>query len=434
MKNFIYLNSYKNNLSLSNNIITSIEKLNKTKLYELYISEINKYKQSIKLDDDYIIISNTNYSKILTIILLNIIKNYTESNKIKPHIIITNYESQYILTICKQLLKANLIELSIIESNFGIISILDILKKHKKSNTILCFISPINNNIYYDNINKIQSYCRYYNILLFSNIENELYNYYQIDYNIFNNQDIIILNYNNYRLNTKLITIYNICIKNKIFVKYKTLILEIQKFILTKTNINSIYLIDLLDINKSLNTKINLKEKLKVNYLSIFNYLKDRYKIITYENLIKIKNIKYFYNTCTIILLQNLNDSILYNTIAISLFMPNIKLNNIYEYFKSYNIILSTEYKLPFNKQLKYINEIKKGIIYIQLSYTSKIIEINKFLSILNDFINISLKSGLIDIKKKNKKTVRFSTPEFIILNKPFIVNKKKIKSILKKK
>lgn len=430
MKNLIYLNDYKNNISLSSNVINSIEKLNKSKLYELYTTEINKYKQSIKLTNEYILIPNTNYQKILTMIILNIIKNYTENNKTKPHIIITNYESNYIFLIFKQLIKANLIELSIIESNFGINILIDELKKNKKSNTIMCFLSPISNNIYYNNINKIYSYCKYYNILVFSNIENELYNYYQIDYNIFNNQDIILLNYNKYIVNNKIITY--IFIKNKFLAKYKTLIPEIQKFILTKININSNYLINILDINKSLTNKTILKEKLKINYLSIFNYLKDRYKIITYENLIKSNNIKYFYNTCTIILLQNLKDNIMYNTLSISLFMPNIKFSNINEYFKSSKIILSNQYKFPFNKQLKYLNEIKKGLISINFGHTTKPFEINKFLNTITDFININLKTDII--KRKRKKTVRFTTPEFIILNKPFVVNKKKLKSILKKK
>ena len=68
-------------------------------------------------------------------------------------------------------------------------------------------------------------------------------------------------------------------------------------------------------------------------------------------------------------------------------------------------------------------------MITLDINITTKVSELNKFMLVLNNLI-ISLLSLN---KKKNKKKVKFSSPEFYILSKPFKSNNnKKIKSILK--
>lgn len=436
MKNLIYFNNIKDELILSNNLIKNIEKLNKInkdKIYELYNKELTKLKQQIKIDNDYLLFGITNHQKLLTIILLQICKKYKEDNKNIPHFIISDFESSYIINIIRQLHKAGIIEYSIININYyntNINNILDDIKKLKKNNTILCIFSNVYNNSLYD-LKKISSWCKYYNILTFNNIENQLYN----EYNFSLSQDIIFLNFNKYGVNSKNINNYYLIIKKKILLNnnkstFFSNIDDINKLIIQNNNILSHYLLNVLDINKYI-----FSNSIKEYHLLIINKLQESYKFIHFNDLIKSNNIKYYYNTPTIILLNNPKNIILMNYIAISIFIPNIKFTNntLIDYFKNNNIILNNDnYKFYIDKSFKYFNDIKKGLIYIKITNNLKLFEITKFINVCNSFINTIFS---LNIKsKKKKKTVKFSNPEYIVLTKPYKnTNKKKIKSILKK-
>lgn len=435
MKNLIYFNNIKDELILSNNLSKNIEKLhkiNKEKIYDLYNKELTKVKQKIKIDDEYLLFGTINHQKLLTILLLHICKKYKEEKKSIPHFIISDFESSYIINICRQLNKAKLIDYSILDIDYyhtNIINILDKIKKIKRNNTILCIFSNFNNNSLYD-LKKISSWCKYYNILTFNNIENQLYN----EYNFSLSQDIIFLNFNKYEINNKSINNYYLVIKKKIFKNNKSSIFgncnDIYKLLIQNNNILSYHLLNLIDINKYI-----FYNTIKEYHLLIINKLQELYKLIHFDDLIKTNNIKYYYNTPTIILLNNPKNNILINYFAISIFIPNIKFTNniLIDYFKNNNIILNNNnYKFYINKNFKYFNDIKKGLIYIKITNNLKLFEISKFINVCYSFINSIF--SLNKMKSRNKKSVKFSNPEYIVLTKPYNNNsKKKIKSILKK-
>jgi len=469
MKKFIYFNNYEEIQLLSKNFNNNLEKLNISKIkntkknnenkqkiliekFNLYNNNINKIKDIYNIPQDYIIISSTNYLKILTLIIVQICNVYIKLNKNKPHFIITSFESNIIQNICKQLYKNNIIELTIIENE----NIIEEIKKNKKANTLLCIISNINNNIFY-NLKKLSSYCKYYNILFLSNIEDELKNYIQNDKSIiyFNNQDLLIYNSNSYSINSnslnnkssnnktsnnKLVNIYHLFIKKNIINKFH-LDGILNNYTINPNNLSESILLNTLDIIKyNQNKEINFN-KIKSMFEYIITNIQSKYKIIYYTNLINTENIKYFYNIPTIILFNNINNTIpLINNIYFSLFIPNIKFtnNNIIEYFKNNNIILNQNQRIPIECN-KYLSDIKKGIINILLTPHTKISEINKFLNTLFNFIDnifTITNNNNNNNKRKKNKNVRFTTPEFIILNKKFSNNSeknKKIKSILKK-
>lgn len=436
MKNSIYFNNIKDEIILSNNLIKNIEKLskiNKDKIYDLYNKELIKIKQKINLDNEYLLLGIINHQKLLTIILLHICKKYKDENKNIPHFIISDFESPYIINICRQLYKAKIIDYSIVNINYyytNINNILDEIKKLKKNNTILCIFSNFNNNSLYD-LKKISSWCKYYNILTINNIENQLYN----EYNFSLSQDIIFFNFNKYELISKTINNYYLIIKKKLLINSKSTIFtntdDINKLLIQNHNILSYHLLNVLDINKYI-----FSNSIKDYHLLIINKLQESYKLIHFDDLTKSNNIKYYYNTPTIILLNNPKNNILMNYIAISIFIPNIKFTNtiLIDYFKNNNIILNNDhYKFYINKDFKYFNDIKKGLIYIKIHNHLKILEISKFINICDNFINSLFSLNKIKSRKK-KKCVKFSNPEYIVLTKPYKNNsKKKIKSILKK-
>lgn len=453
MKNLIYFNNYNEIQLLSKQFNNNLDKINASKNsnikkynenkkkilinnLNLYNNNISKIKDIYNIPQEYINISSTNYLKLLTLIIVNICNIYIKLHKNKPHIIISQYESNVIHNICKQLLKNNIIELTVIENE----NIIDELKNHKKSNTLLCILSNINNNIFY-NLKKISSYCKYYNILFFSNIEDELKNYYLNSNNsimYFNNQDLLIYNSNSYNSNNKLVNIYHIFIK-KIIINKFNLDEIIKNYIINLNNLSNFILLNTLDIIKYNQNKESNTIKIKTMFEYILNNIQEKFKIISYIDLLKTTNIKYFYNIPTIIIFNNINNSIsLINNIYFSLFIPNIKFtnNNIIDYFKNNNIILNQNYKFSI-KCVKYIGEIKKGLINLILTPNTKLQEINKFLNTLFNFIDtIFTINNNNNNKRKKNKTVRFTNPEFIILYKKF-TNKsektKKLKSILKK-
>ena len=436
MKNLIYFNNIKDELILSNNLIKNIEKLskiNKDKIYDLYNKELIKIKQRINIDNDYLLFGIINHQKLLTIILLHICKKYKEDTKNIPHFIISDFESTYIINICRQLYKAQIIDYSIININYyhtNINNIIDDIKILKKENTILCILSNFNNNSLYD-LKKISSWCKYYNILTLNNIENQLYN----EYNFSLYQDIIFLNFNKYEIRSKTINNYYLGIKKKLLVNNKSAIFgnneDINKLLIQNNNILSYHLLNLFDINKYI-----FSNSIKDYHLLIINKLQESYKFIHFDDLIKSNNIKYYYNTPTIILLNNPKNNILINYIAISIFIPNIKFTNniLIEYFKNNNIILNNDnYKFYINKNYKNFNDIKKGLIYIKIPNNLKTLEISKFINVCDSFINNIFSLNKIKSRKK-KKSVNFSNPEYIVLTKPYKnTSKKKIKSILKK-
>lgn len=436
MKNSIYFNNIKDEIILSNNLIKNIEKLskiNKDKIYDLYNKELIKIKQKINIDNEYLLFGITNHQKLLTIILLHICKKYKDDKKNIPHFIISDFESSYIINICRQLYKAKIIDYSIVNINYyytNINNILDEIKKLKKNNTILCIFSNFNNNSLYD-LKKISSWCKYYNILTINNIENQLYN----EYNFSLSQDIIFFNFNKYEIRSKIINNYYLIIKKKLLINSKSTIFtntdDINKLLIQNNNILSYHLLNVLDINKYI-----FSNSIKDYHLLIINKLQESYKLIHFDDLVKSNNIKYYYNTPTIILLNNPKNNILMNYIAISIFIPNIKFTNtiLIDYFKNNNIILNNDlYKFYINKDFKYFNDIKKGLIYIKIHNYLKILEISKFINICDNFINSLFLLNKIKSRKK-KKSVKFSNPEYIVLTKPYKNNsKKKIKSILKK-
>lgn len=414
------------------------------KLLDLYTQELNKLKTLILTStkiNDYTILSSMNYNKFILEVVINIIKKHITQNNIKPHIIITYNIDIQLINIFKQLVKSNIIELSILYNE----NLLLELKNTKKNNTLLVLINPINNNIVLD-IKAINTYCTYYNILLFSNIYDEIYNYSELNYTFYN-QDILLLNYNKYSINNstnknKDINIYHILIKNKIILKYD-LHEIIQKYNNFK-NIDNIirYIVNLIDVNFKYGD-FNLN-KLKELYKYIFNKLQEEYRIVNYYDLItnkKINNIKYFTNSITIVTL-NLPNIYLLNNIYFSIYSPDINFTNksLIEYFKLHKIILYPAHKNVLNENLlvnnyEYNNKLKNGLIFFQININTKIADIDKFLLILSSFIKSKILQKNIK-SKPEKKIVRFTTPEFIICKKIHNPNTKSIivKSIIKKK
>lgn len=428
----------KNQNLISKNIIKNQEKFikqfdlkkNQEKLLNIFNNELTKFNNYNCINNNYITISSLSYTKVLTLILLTICKQTFNDKKQIPHIIITYYESNYIINICKQLLKNNIINLSIIKG----INIVDELKLLKNNNTKIVIISNLNSNINY-NLKKIYTYCKYYNILFLSNIENNYFNFSNSPL-YFINQDIILINYNKYIFNTKNSIIYHIIIKKDIINKFNLNDI-ISKHIISKNNFNLLILLNLIEINKHNKLEIykNNLNSIKELYDYTFNQIKSKYNIISYSDLIKSKSIYYFYNTITLITLNNI-ENILYNYINFSIFIPNISFTNklLNNYFKSKLIILEPSFRFFINNNDKYYEELKKGSISIILNLNTKITEINKFLIILDEFIEMIFYNKKIKVSKKKKKHVQFINPEFIICKKKYSPNKnqKKIKSILK--
>lgn len=436
MKNLIYLDNSKEILAtkikyekqitkISNDIKTN--KLN-SKFIELYHILKNIYNNTsitngnTNLDKEYNLIITANYQKILTVIIIEICNNYLNSTKQKPHIILSYNESNFIINLCKKLVKLNIIESITILKD---IDIINEFKVHKKSNTLFAFISNLNNSLFY-NLNKLSSFCKYYNIILISTLEDIIYNYVytkettdkSLQIPFLNNQDIIAINYYNQ--------------KNKIY------ILLVKKLFLNKYKINTdnlltnficndsiIYLINILSYY---NTYELLYNKIFCIFNEFISLLNQRYKIINYIDFQKTKDI-YFTNSITIILITNIQyTNILTNNLLLSIYMPDITFSNnqLLDYIKSNGIILH-------NNKLTNIlpKHISNGLIEINFSYMTKSIEITKFIKILYNLIDSKIHNSS-SIKKK--KQLQFSTPEYIILSKPFkLQNKLPLKSILKK-
>lgn len=434
MKSIIYFNNSKFDNLLLNNLKKNYNKLSKTldknKIFDVYNVSINKL---INLyNNNYSITLTINITKLLSSIIILLCNQYKQNNNKIPHIIISYYENNNIINIFKQLEKSKIIELSIITN----INILDGIRSLKKDNTYLCFISNINNNYIY-NLKKIQAICKYFNILLFSYVENVLSIYSDMTNNYISNQDIIIFQYTTHKL-------YYIFIKQQLLLKYKNI-----KLVIDNNSLNNnimlygiVNIIDIIKYNDLFNKHLDI---IKNSYNLILQAIKSKYRFLNYSDFIKFTNKKYFYNTSTLILLNkdnikelNSHNMIynLYNKLIFSLYIPNIKYTNtfLFNYFKSKNIILNS---INFNKYYDNLsNDIKKGIICLELSYLNKIEEINKFIVTLDLLIEVILKSTFAKVSNKKKKSVRFSTPEYIILNKPFKsskINNKKNKSILKK-
>ena len=443
----IELNNKKYEYILSNKFMkleSKFQKIYKSnnikKLLDLYIYELNKLKNTIIPNNkikDYIILSSLQYNKLLCEMLICIIKQYITNNNTKPHIIISYNIEINIFNTCKQLLKSNIIELTIISNDNLIID----LKKNKKNNTLIVLINPINNNLVLD-ITTIYRYCKYYNILLITNLLNELYNYSDSNY-LYNNQDIILLNYNKYSiLNNKDIIIHYFIIKNKFIDKYH--LHEIIKKYENSDNMNNSikYIINLSDINsKLLDNKLNTVKQL---YNYIFDKLRQNYRIVNYYDLItnkNIHNIKYFNNSITIVSLNSVNVK-LFNNIYFSIYSPDFNFTNksLMEYLKLHKINLNIVHKNVLNDNLltnnyEYNNKLKNGLIHFQINIYTKISELDKLLLCIDSFIHSKI------LQKNNKtkkivKNVRFITPEFIICKKIHNPNNKfiRIKSILKKK
>lgn len=409
MKNLIYFNNKKEELLHIDNLNKSILKIPKNK--EILNTKINELKKNIEFGD-YELFINFNHQKIIAYSIVNICKIYIEKNKNKPHIIVSYYESTFIISLCKKLLKENLIEdLTIISA----INIIEEFKKYKKLNTLFGFVSNINNNQYY-NLNKLSSYCKYYNIILISNNENILFNYVNTNnrYELyFNNQDILLLNH--YAYKNKYYLIY---IKKNLLSKYKFFNSQIFN-----TNISPETLLYLANVINYNNKYLQISNNITTNINNFFNYFKEKYKIVHINEYLTTDKI-YFNNCVTIVILNNL----FINSITFGLLIPNVKYNSnsIINYLKQNNIIINENYK--FNKLLP--KEIANCIISINITQNTKITEINKLIKVLDSFIvknNIPL--------QRHRKKITFSTPEFIILTKPYkSKSKNKLKSILKKK
>lgn len=409
MKNLIYFNNKKEELLHIDNLNKSILKIPKNK--EILNTKINELKKNIEFGD-YELFINFNHQKIIAYSIVNICKIYIEKNKNKPHIIVSYYESTFIISLCKKLLKENLIEdLTIISA----INIIEEFKKYKKLNTLFGFVSNININQYY-NLNKLSSYCKYYNIILISNNENILFNYVNTNnrYELyFNNQDILLLNH--YAYKNKYYLIY---IKKNLLSKYKFFNSQIFN-----TNISPETLLYLANVINYNNKYLQISNNITTNINNFFNYFKEKYKIVHINEYLTTDKI-YFNNCVTIVILNNL----FINSITFGLLIPNVKYNSnsIINYLKQNNIIINENHK--FNKLLP--KEIANCIISINITQNTKITEINKLIKVLDSFIvknNIPL--------QRHRKKITFSNPEFIILTKPYkSKSKNKLKSILKKK
>jgi hypothetical protein len=430
MKNIIYLNNIKEDFANKHLIIKQLSKLDnlnnkkdiiQNKFIELFNKIIKCYNTN-----DYNIILNFNYLKILESFIVAICLNYYKNNKKKPSIIISYYESNYINNLCKKLLKNNIIREVIVINSFDVI---EDFKKNKTQDVVVAFISNINNNIYY-NLAKLSTFCKHYNICLISNIENIIHNYiYKSNENTYtsylNNQDIILLNY--YTNNSK----YYFMFIKKTFINKHKLNSEELKNNISKDSL--IYLINA--INYYNNFDKNYKSICSI-YENVCTLIKSKYRIISYDNFIKTDDI-YFTNVATIVIFTNIyNNLFTLNNITFSIYLHNIKCSNgqLFEHLKSNNVITNTNYKLP--------NDISKSlsnnIVSINLSNLTKLSELNKLIKLIDEFINLKLLKSSKPNSSKKKKRIHFNNPEFIILNKPYRSKNKNskmpLKSILKKK
>ncbi len=370
--------------------------------------------------NEYYVIINSNYQKLLAFIIISICNEYKQKNKKKGHIIVSYYESQFILNLCKKLLKTGLIEdLTIINH----IDIINEFKKNKKNNTIFGFISNINMGIYY-NLDKLSSFCKYFNIILISNNQECIFNYtMNVNDKIRNKyndgQDIILLNY--YKSNTAICKIKKIIIK-----KYNKLLLNNEckrLFEDTITKESLLYNLNIISYYKSYEINYNAVNQI---YNNFFKGLNEKYRIIDYNIFIKTDPI-YFNNSSVIITFNNIGESIQLNNIIFSIHISNVKFTSttISNYLKENNIITNTNNKYPAGVSKEIIN----GCININISKIIKQTDINRLIKVIDEFIsqkNVPL--------KKTKKHIRFSTPESIILTKPYKKKVKQLKSILKKK
>jgi hypothetical protein len=429
MKNLIYFDNSNENLSskvkYENQLlkISNDKKLDANKLTSKF-ADITKIISNIyNIDKEYDLIITANYQKILTIVLLHICKTYTVSTKTKPHIILSYNESNIIINVCKKLLKSGIIEnITILKE----LDIIDELKIKKQNNTLFAFVSNINNNLSYDLI-KLSSFCKYYNIVLISNLENLIYNY------LFNN-DIKLPNNLSFLNNQDIISLHYYDQKNKIFiVLLKKTFMNKYKF----NQINNLFinyisnesLIYLINVITYYNTYEVMYNKYYYNFNEFITLLNKDYKIINYNTFQNTQDI-YFTNSITIVLLTNIKyTNFLINNILFSIYIPNIKFSNnqLIDYFKINGIITNTNIKFPNISSKNILN----GLIRINISYLTKSQDIKKFIKLIDNFINLKL-NKTITIKKK--KHIQFCNPEFIVLSKPFNKKKKEVlKSILKK-
>lgn len=444
MKNLIYFNNYNKNKLLSNNLVINDTNLNKKNIkisdkILLYTQNVEKIKHIFNIPVEYQHIISLNYLKIFTSIILHICQQYTSQYNTIPHIIINSNNN--LSNICKKLKKYNLIDYSIIDN----IDLLENIKKSKLNNTIICIINNFNNHIIYD-LKKISTYCKYYNINLMTNVENDINIISNNNDNYFINQDIFIYNYNIYNIElkklnnkqiSKNISIYYIFIKKKIINNFNLANL-IQNYIINKKNFFNYYLLNTLDILKSIEIKQISKTKLLNIYQYIFNILKSKYKIVSYFEL--SNNNKLYYNSPTIIIFDipklknNIKISYLLNNIYFSLYIPKIQFTNeeLIDYFKQNKILLNYNITLPFIVN-KHNIDIKKGIINLIFNEKTELIEIDTFFNILSNFID---KVFHLKVKRKKKKSVSFSNPEYTIFKHKIYnpINKinKKIKGIIK--
>lgn len=432
MKNLIYLDNSKESLATKLKYEKQLKKIsNEIKINNLNSKFIHLNQlintiynnASANLDKEYNLIVTGNYQKILTIMVIKICNDYILVTKQKPHIILSYNESNFIINLCKKLVKSNIIESITIVKDIDIITD---FKLHKKSNTLFAFISNINNSLFY-NLTKLSSFCKYYNIILISNLENIISNYLytnditnkDLQIPFLNNQDIISINYYNQKNK-----IYILLLKKNFLNKYKLDKIEniFNDFI---CHDSLIYLINIISYYNTYELMYNKNISIFNQFISLLN---QRYKIINYIDFQKTKDI-YLTNSITIILINNIQyTNILINNILLSIYMPNIKFSNteLHDYLKTNGIILNNS---KINNILP--KNLANGLIELKFSYATKLIEIQKLVKILYNFIDSKI-NKISSVKKK--KHIQFSTPEYIILSKPFkLKNKIPLKSILKK-
>jgi hypothetical protein len=396
----------------------SLEKYKIQKLYDALVINNTKISniQETEQSNKYNIYYTLNITKLLTYIIEKLCINYFELKKIKPHIIISNHESTYLYKICKYLLSKDIIELSVITNTYNII---DSFKLAKKLNTFICIISPLN--IAYGtihNITRLYNICKYYKILLFSNICNNYTNLHDINYYI-NNQDILSVNDITVKYKNQTIKLYKIFIYKNISIKLEDSLIKIPNQIMYY---NKLILKNIFTLKKEYNTKI------KTQHQYVIDSLKEYYNVISYNDFVSTKNKNIFNNYCTILAFNFKHEFPLYNHLILSIYMPNVKFTqtSIINYFEQNNIILQTNY----NNLIKDLDKsISRGLIHIQFDMFTKSSDLVKFIKVLLYYISELEK--LNKVKKSNiKKKVKFSSPECLSLQK----NKTTIiKSILKK-
>jgi len=429
MKNLIYFDNSKENFLIKVKYEKQLLKISGDKQLDTNqliskFTDITKIISNIyNINKEYDLIITANYQKILTIILLHLCKTYKISTQTKPHIILSYNESNFIINVCKKLLKSDIIE------NITILKELDIIdefKRKKQNNTLFAFVSNINNNLSYD-LSKLSTFCKYYNIVLISNLDNLIFNYLfnndlTIPNNLYflNNQDIISLHY--YEQKNK---IFIVLLKKTFINKYK--FNEINNlFINSISNESLIYIINIISYY---NTYEVMYKKYYYNFNEFITLLNNDYKIINYNTFQYTQDI-YFTNSITIVLLTNIKyTNFLINNIYFSIYIPNIKFSNsqLIDYFKINGIITNTNIKFPNISSKNILN----GLVGINISYLTKSQDIKKFIKLINNFINLKLHK-IINIKKK--KHIQFCNPEYIVLSTPFNAkNEGPLKSILKK-